>query len=67
LISLPSGLIARHLKETGITAPRTVRLNNVQLTAGPTAHPLSATLVDFGHYTVEPGYQDHDLVTLVSE
>jgi len=44
-----------------------MRLNNVQLTAGPTAHPLSATLVDFGHYTVEAGYQDHDLVTLVSD
>lgn len=66
-ISVPANLIARHLNEIGIKAPRTVHVNNVQLTAGTTTNPLSATLVDFGHYTFEARHQDHDLVTLVSD
>jgi hypothetical protein len=44
-----------------------VRVNNVQLTQASRAWPLQATLVDFGHYTAEPTYNGHHLVTLVSD
>ncbi|WP_137136464.1 hypothetical protein [Rhizobium sp. FKY42] len=67
IVGVPPAFIARFLDEIGIETPATVRLNNVQLTQASRAEPLSATLVDFGHYTAEPAYHGHHLVTLVSD
>jgi hypothetical protein len=60
-------LIARHLQVVGLEAPCNVRVNNVQLTKGCVADPVQATLVDFGHYTAEPDYTGHHLLTLVHD
>jgi hypothetical protein len=60
-------LIAHHLQVVGIEAPCNVRVNNVQLTKSCVADPIQATLVDFGHYTAEPDYFGHHLLTLVHD
>jgi hypothetical protein len=60
-------LIAQHLQVIGLDAPCNVRVNNVQLTKGCVADPIQATLVDFGHYTAEPDYVGHHLLTLVHD
>lgn len=67
MVGVPPAFIARFLGEIGLTAPSSVRVNNVQLTQASRAWPLQATLVDFGHYTAEPIYDGHHLVTLVSD
>jgi hypothetical protein len=64
---VPPVHITRLLLELGIRAPCKIRMTNVQLTRGTKINPLSATLVDFGHYTSESTFVGHHLVTLVND
>ncbi len=64
---IPEKLLRYHFEVVGLEIPQTIRFVNIQ-TAGPiSAEPLSARLIDLGHYTVLSSFGDHHLVTVVSD
>lgn len=67
LSRMPEDLIRYHFDKVGLSLPQMIRLINIQTTDAVSADPLSATLIDFGHYTVLPSFDHHHLLAPVRD